>query len=93
MSCRAAGVTSHDAQNTGNFRSVVGGRTTRHISYGLSAKHRNCIGTHLGRLKSVVGTCQVKEGGLETDVALFELAMAAGNPVLLPKLIVVEAAT
>ncbi len=69
--------------------SAIDGRTTRHVGYALSIKHRKMIEEAFGWAKTVGGMAQTVYRGLERVHSRFILTMAANNLARLPKLLAV----
>jgi transposase len=83
---RSMRVTPHVAQNTGNRRSAIDGRTTRHGGYLVSQRIRKRIEEAFGWMKTVGGQEKTKFRGLGRVGWAFTFAAAAYNLVRLPKL-------
>jgi hypothetical protein len=85
---RAAGVTSHVAQNINAHRgSNIDGRTTRHLGYRLSQVARKRIEEANGWIKEVGGMAQTKLRGVDRAEWMFVFKAAAYNLVRLPRLL------
>jgi hypothetical protein len=82
---REACVTPHVAQKS--LHSAIDGRTTRHLGYALSIKHRKQIEEAFGWAKTVGGMAQTVYRGVERVRSRFILTMAANNLARLPKLL------
>lgn len=82
---RQACVTPHVAQKS--RYSAIDGRTTRHVGYALSQKHRKKIEEAFGWAKTVGGMAQTVYRGLERVRSRFILTMAANNLARLPRLL------
>ena len=86
-------VTPHIAINrvvskTGKVRTtVIDARTTRHPGYAASLRCRKRIEEAFGWIKAQAGLRKVKLRGRAKVEALFTFAVAAYNPVRLPKLL------
>jgi hypothetical protein len=84
---RAMKVTPHVAQNIGNRRSAIDGRTTRHGGYLVSQRIRKRIEETFGWIKTVGGQEQTRFRGVDRVGWSFTFAAAAYNLVRLPKLV------
>jgi transposase len=84
---RTLKVTPHVAQNTGNRRSAIDGRTTRHGGYAASQRIRKRIEEAFGWIKTVAGQEKTKFRGAARVGFAFTFAAAAYNLVRLPKLL------
>jgi transposase len=84
---RTLKVTPHVAQNTGNRRSAIDGRTTRHGGYAVSQRIRKRIEEAFGWIKTVAGQEKTKFRGVARVGFAFTFAAAAYNLVRLPKLL------
>jgi len=82
---RQACVTPHVAQKSRH--SAIDGRTTRHVGYALSQKHRKQIEEPFGWAKTVGGMAQTMYRGIERVRSRFILTMAANNLARLPRLL------
>jgi len=82
---RQACVTPHVAQKS--RYSAIDGRTTRHVGYALSQKHRKKIEEAFGWAKTVGGMAQTMYRGIERVRSRFILTMAANNLARLPRLL------
>jgi transposase len=78
-------VTPHVAQKA--RYSAIDGRTTQHLGYGLSQRHRKKIEEPFGWAKTVGGMAQTVHRGLDRVRAQFTMTMAACNLARLPKLL------
>ena len=67
------------AQNTGQRRSAIDGRTTRHTGYGISQEKRKRIEEVFGWLKTVAGFRWVRRRGVEKVAWMFTFAAATYN--------------
>jgi hypothetical protein len=83
---RSMRVTPHVAQNTGNRRSAIDGRTTRHGGYDVSQRIRKRIEEAFGWIKTIAGQAKTKLRGVGRVGFAFTFAAAAYNLVRLPKL-------
>jgi len=84
---RSMNVRPHIAQNTGNRRSAIDGRTTRHAGYAVSQRIRKRIEEAFGWIKTVAGQEKTKLRGVDRVGWAFTFAAAAYNLVRLPKLL------
>jgi transposase len=84
---RSMNVTPHVAQNTGNRRSAIDGRTTRHDGYTASQRIRKRIEEAFGWIKIIAGQEKTKFRGVDRVGFAFTFAAAAYNLVRLPKLL------
>ena len=84
---RTMKVTPHVAQNTGNRRSAIDGRTTRHGGYAVSQRIRKRIEEAFGWIKTVAGQEKTRFRGVGRVGWAFTFAAAAYNLVRLPKLL------
>jgi transposase len=84
---REINVTPHVAQNDNGRRSAIDGRTTRHPGYALSMCIRKRIEEAFGWAKTVAGLRKARHRGLPKIDWQFTFAMAAYNPIRLPKLL------
>ena len=84
---RTMKVTPHLAQNTGNRRSAIDGRTTRHGGYAVSQRIRKRIEEAFGWIKTVAGQEKTRFRGVGRVGWSFIFAAAAYNLVRLPKLL------
>ena len=82
---RQACVTPHVAQKS--RYSAIDGRTTRHVGYTLSQKHRKQIEEPFGWAKTVGGMAQTMYRGVERVRSRFIMTMAANNLARLPRLL------
>jgi transposase len=82
-------VTPHVAQNDGNRRSAIDGRTTRHPGYAVSQRSRKRIEEAFGWIKEIALQRRTRHRGQERVGWHFTLAAAAYNLIRLPKLLVV----
>ena len=82
---RQACVTPHVARKS--RYSAIDGRTTRHVGYALSIKHRKRIEEAFGWAKTVGGMAQTVYRGLERVRSRFILTMTANNLARLPRLL------
>lgn len=77
---RHMNVTPHVAQNaSGNRRSAIDTRTTRHAGYAISQRRRKVVEEFFGWLKTVAGQRKTKYRGLWRVGWAFTLAAAAYN--------------
>jgi transposase len=81
--------TPHVAQNTGNRRSAIDGRTTRHSGYAVSQRVRKRIEEGFGWIKEVALQRRARHRGTARVGWQFTLAAAAYNLIRLPKLLAV----
>lgn len=85
---RQMNVTPHVAQNaSGNRRSAIDGRTTRHAGYEISQRRRKVVEEFFGWLKTVAGQRKTKYRGLWRVGWAFTLAAAAYNLVRMRNLL------
>ena len=84
---RSMRVRPHVAQNTGNRRSAIDERTTRHGGYAVSQRIRKRIEEAFGWIKTVAGQEKTRFRGVGRVGWSFTFAAAAYNLVRLPKLI------
>jgi transposase len=85
---RAAGVTSHVAQNTARRGgNAIDGRTTRHRSYDLSQRVRKRVEEIFGWLKTVGGLRKTRFRGTARVGWMFTWALAAYNLVRMRNLL------
>jgi transposase len=84
---RSMNVTPHVAQNTGNRRSAIDGRTTRHGGYDVSQRIRKRIEEAFGWIKTIAGQEKTKLRGVGRVGFAFTFAAAAYDLVRLPKLL------
>jgi transposase len=85
---RQMNVTPHVAQNrSGNRRSAIDGRTTKHAGYGISQRRRKVVEEFFGWLKTVAGQRKTKYRGLWRVGWAFTLAAAAYNLVRMRNLL------
>ena len=84
---RTLKVTPHVAQNTGNRRSAIDGRTTRHGGYAVSQRIRKRIEEAFGWIKTVGGQEKTRFRGVRRVGFAFTFVAAAYNLVRLPKLL------
>ena len=84
---RAMKVTPHVAQNTGNRRSAIDGRTTRQGGYLVSQRIRKRIQEACGWIKTLGGQEKTRFRGVGRVGWSFTFAAAAYNLVRLPELI------
>ena len=80
-------VTPHVAQNTGNRRSAINGRTTRHPGYTVSQRIRKRIEEGFGWMKSCGGMRKTRHRGKARVGWMFTLTAAACNLIRLPRLL------
>ncbi len=86
--CRRRQVTPHVATNdSGNRRSAIDGRTTRHESYRLSQAKRKRIEEHFGRGKTVGRIRQTVYRGIQNVDQHFQLTMTASNLVRMARML------
>jgi transposase len=83
---RELGVIPHVTQNTGNRRSAIDGRTTRHPGYEISLSKRWLVEKPFGWLKQIGPLKKVKLRGLAKVDWLFVFSCAAFNLWRIPKL-------
>ena len=83
---RTLGVTPHVTQNTGNRRSAIDRRTTRHAGYEISLSKRWLVEKPFGWLKQIGPLRKVKFRGLAKVDWLFVFSCAAFNLFRIPKL-------
>ena len=77
---RDLGFTPHVAQNTsGNRRSAIDGRTTRHAGHGISMRIRKRIEEPFGWVKTVGGGRKLRYTGRERNRAWFKITTATYN--------------
>jgi transposase len=77
---RDLGFTPHVAQNTsGNRRSAIDGRTTRHPGHGISMRIRKRIEEPFGWVKTVGGGRKLRYTGRERNRAWFKITTATYN--------------
>jgi transposase len=77
---RDLGFTPHVAQNTsGNRRSAIDGRTTRHAGHGISMRIRKRIEEPFGWVKTVGGGRKLRYNGRERNRAWFKITTATYN--------------
>lgn len=74
---RSMNVTPHVAQNTGNRRSAIDGRTTRHDGYTASQRIRKRIEEAFGWIKIIAGQEKTKFRGVDRVGFAFTFAAAA----------------
>lgn len=79
-------VTPHVNQNTGNRRSAMDGRTTRHPGYEISLRKRWLVEKPFGWLKQIGPIKKVKLRGLAKVDWVFVFSCAAFNLLRIPKL-------
>lgn len=85
---RHMNVTPHVAQNaSGNRRSAIDARTTRHAGYAISQRRRKIVEEFFGWLKTVAGQRKTKYRGLWRVGWAFTLAAAAYNLVRMRSLL------
>jgi hypothetical protein len=85
---RQMNVTPHVAQNaSGNRRSAIDRRTTRHAGYVISQRRRKVVEEFFGWLKTVAGQRKAKYRGLWRVGWAFTLAAAAYNLVRMRNLL------
>jgi len=85
---RQMNVTPHVAQNaSGNRRSAIDARTTRHAGYAISQRRRKVVEEFFGWLKTVAGQRKTKYRGLWRVGWAFTLAAAAYNLVRMRSLL------
>jgi transposase len=84
---RSMKVTPHVAQSTGNRRSAIDGRTTRHAGYAVSQRIRKRIEEAFGWIKIIAGQQKTRFRGIARVGFAFTFAAAAYDLVRLPKLL------
>jgi IS5 family transposase len=82
---RARDITPHVAQDTAGRRSAIGGRTTRHVGYGISQRIRMEVEEIFGWTKTVGGFRKTRFRGLEGVVFAGYLVGADYNLVRLAR--------
>lgn len=83
---RELGAAPHVAQNTGNRRSAINGRTTRHPGYAVSLRIRKRIEEVFGWIKGG-GLHKTRHRGPARGGRMFTLTATACNRIRLPKLL------
>jgi transposase len=84
---RAMDVTLHVAQNTTNRRSAIDRRTTRHVGYQISQRHRKRVEEGFGWMKTIGMLRKLRHRGLARVDWIFTFTAAAYNLVRLRRLI------
>ena len=77
---RARGFTPHVAQNvSGNRRSAIDGRTTRHAGHTISQRIRKRVEEPFGWIKTIGGGRQLRYRGRQRNRAWFKMNAAIYN--------------
>lgn len=76
---RARGITPHIAQRNDKRKTLIDGRTTRHVGYRISMEKRKKIEEVFGWLKSAGGVRQLKMRGIALVQGVFDIAISAFN--------------